>query len=443
MPVIVPSARSWRIPLRPALLAALLALAGKASLAAPLTVGEVGRLALAGEAGTEALEARARAARDRAVADAQLPDPMVSVGALNLPVDTFSVDQERMTQLRVGLRQAIPASGTLDARRAAGEARARGHDASADLRRRTVLRSAREAWLTLLWRLETRALLESERPRLEALEQTVLAGYREGAGSQQDLLRARLELDALDERLLRNAEAVDVARAELARWIGDAAVAAEPVAPPAGSALAPGAGLGVEADVARERLRAHPALAVRAARIEEAEAGVGLAEADYRPDWGVEVGYGIRDDLTPAGDPPDFLSATVSVELPLFTARRQDRRLAAAQADREAARAERVDALRELERDRAALVARGERLLDRRALQAETIAPRTARTARAALQAYRADAGDFPEVMRAVLAELDVRLTLARLDHDLRRLAADLDYLLGAAPSVAGPGTEE
>jgi len=403
---------------------------------------DVDRLALAEEAGIEALEARARAEGERAIADAQLPDPSLTVGALNFPVDTFAFDQERMTQLRIGVRQQFPAAGTLAARRAAGEARAGAGWASVELRRRQVLRSAREAWLVLLWRLQTGALLEEERPHLVALEQAALAGYREGVGTQQNVLRTRLEIDALDERLLQNVEGVDVARADLARWIGDAAFTAQPVAPAVGTILSAAWSPGEGSASVHEALRSHPILAVRAAWLEEAQAHIDLAEADYRPDWGLEFGYAIRDELTPAGDTPDFLSAAVTLELPLFPSRRQDRRLAAAQADREAARAEQIDAFHELEREWRTVRARVERLAASRALQVEAIAPQSELTARAALNAYRSNAGDFPEVMRAVLAELEVRLTLARLDHDLRRAAADLDYLMGKLPTVSGLGKE-
>lgn len=418
-------------------------LLGMPALAEPLSLHELDRLALADEVGTEALEARARAEGERAIADAQLPDPTLSIGALNFPVDTFAFDQERMTQLRIGVRQQFPAAGTLSARRAAGEARAGAGWASADLRRREVLRSAREAWLALLWRQQIRTLLEEERPRLVALESAALAGYREGAGTQQDVLRARLEIDALDERLLRNAEAVDVARADLARWIGDGAARAVPVEPAAGALLSAAWPPGQDSAAVPASLRSHPLVAVRAARVEEARAHIDLAEANYGPDWGLEVGYGIRDELAPAGDTPDFLSAAVTVELPLFAGRRQDRRLAAAQADREAARAEQIDALLDLEREWRGVQARLEGLEARRALQAERIAPQSELTARAALNAYRSNAGDFPEVMRAVLAEIDVRLTLARLDHDLRRAAADLDYLIGVLPAAGSHGEEQ
>ncbi|MGB0514980.1 MAG: hypothetical protein ACPGJE_09090, partial [Wenzhouxiangellaceae bacterium] len=58
-------------------------------------------------------EARAQAFEERAVSEAQLPDPRVTTQIANLPVDSFSFDQADMTQVRLGLRQEFPPGRTL------------------------------------------------------------------------------------------------------------------------------------------------------------------------------------------------------------------------------------------------------------------------------------------------------------------------------------------
>jgi cobalt-zinc-cadmium efflux system outer membrane protein len=45
--------------------------------------------------------------------EGRLPDPILSLGALNFPVDTFNHDQENMAQLQVGISQALPFPGKL------------------------------------------------------------------------------------------------------------------------------------------------------------------------------------------------------------------------------------------------------------------------------------------------------------------------------------------
>ncbi|RMH60075.1 MAG: TolC family protein, partial [Zetaproteobacteria bacterium] len=42
-----------------------------------------------------------------------LPDPVLSLKAMNLPADSFSTTQENMTQLQLGVMQAIPFPGKL------------------------------------------------------------------------------------------------------------------------------------------------------------------------------------------------------------------------------------------------------------------------------------------------------------------------------------------
>ena len=41
-----------------------------------------------------------------------LPDPVISLNAMNLPTDTFNLGQEAMTQMQAGISQAIPFPGT-------------------------------------------------------------------------------------------------------------------------------------------------------------------------------------------------------------------------------------------------------------------------------------------------------------------------------------------
>ena len=53
------------------------------------------------------------AGREIATASGELPDPRISIGISNLPTDTFSFNQEAMTQFRVGLNQMFPPGQTL------------------------------------------------------------------------------------------------------------------------------------------------------------------------------------------------------------------------------------------------------------------------------------------------------------------------------------------
>ena len=62
------------------------------------------------------------------------------------------------------------------------------------------------------------------------------------------------------------------------------------------------------------------------------ETDVDLAKQAYKPAWAIEGGYGAR-----GADRPDFASVGVSLTIPLFTGKRQDRALSAARKDKSAA----------------------------------------------------------------------------------------------------------
>jgi len=67
------------------------------------------RIAIERDAVLRQLASESDAMRQRGVAEGQLMDPKLRVGAVNVPVDSFSLDAEDMTMLEVGVSQEFPA----------------------------------------------------------------------------------------------------------------------------------------------------------------------------------------------------------------------------------------------------------------------------------------------------------------------------------------------
>jgi cobalt-zinc-cadmium efflux system outer membrane protein len=96
----------------------------------------------------------------------------------------------------------------------------------------------------------------------------------------------------------------------------------------------------------RAMLGRHPSLVVQAAQVGRAEAEVRLAQAERRPDFGVDLSYQRRDPRF-----GDYVSAGVTIGLPLFKKHRQEPLIAARAAEAGSARAETDAALRALTAD--------------------------------------------------------------------------------------------
>ncbi|TGD71519.1 transporter [Mangrovimicrobium sediminis] len=428
------------------LVLALLCLQGVAVQArdnpAALTLASAVAAATAGDPWLAGSEFREQALADEAVAAASLPDPRLSLAAGNFPTDTWDINQEAMTQLSVGVSQMFPRGDSLALQRQQKEQLSTQEPLLRRDRSARIAAQVARLWLSVYRAQEAIHLIEQDRVLFEYLVDAARASYTSAMGHtrQQDLVRARLELTRLEDRLAALRLEQEAGQRQLAQWIGPAAL--QPLAqgmPPLETALSREA---LRVATASEQqaytlLQQHPALAAMDRRIEATTTGVDLARQSYKPEWGINATYGYRDDDTFGEDRADLFSVGVTVDLPLFTGNRQDRQVGAAVARAEALKTERQLLVRRLVADLRAGVARLQRLDERSELYAGQLLPQMAQQAEAALSAYNNDDGDFAEAVRARIAELDAKIESLSLAVERGRAIADINYLLAGNASAA------
>ena len=282
-------------------------------------------------------ELRLDARREIADAADELPDPRLRAGIQNLPVSgpaAFELNRQLPTQIQVGIEQEIP---NLAKRRARfGMAEADIDLAAAQLRQTSyrVRVGAGMAWISLAYAQRALTVADDALAEIEGLvplaHSAVAAGSARPAESLE-VRRAVLEVEDMRTRIEADRE---TAQAMLSRYT------ALPNATATGTI--PSADLDPEG--LRAMLQSNPELVVALAQVRQAEARSDLARSERRPDFGVNVSYGRRD--------PDFgdaISVMGSITLPIFADRRQNPRIAAAEAEAAAAQSARADRLRELE----------------------------------------------------------------------------------------------
>ncbi len=377
--------------------------------ASPLTVAEAERIALADEPGRQALEAGAQAMDERSAVSRQLPDPMLRFGVNNFPIESGGFSTEGMTHAAIGVRQMFPAAGTRAInerlyRELAGEL-----NENAAARTRHVLLAVRQAWLDLYYWGRAEALVADSRPFFEELATITRSLYAVGRKNQQDVLHAELELSRLNERLIDIEQQSSVARARLSEWLGEEA--ARPLAGdvPAWPELP-------ELGMLESQVKLHPSLRAADARIAAQHANVDLASRRSKPDWALDLGYSYREGLLPDGTPrSDFVSVMVTVDLPMFSKRAVDGTLTAALREQTAAEARRAELERKLTSELAAEHARWRDMSRRLSLYDAQILGQAKAQAVASLNAYQSDRGDFADVMRAYIDDLNTRIDHVRL----------------------------
>ena len=384
----------------------------------PLSMEEAARLAAIDQPLLTGREARIQAEEQQAVAAAQLPDPKLSGGIKELPINTaeaFSTRRDNFTEFSIGLSQDFPRAAKRRLESARKQLDADADRAGLDNEQRLVRRDSSLAWLEVYEAEQgftfTQQLADEAMLQVQSLEKD----YASARASQADWLAAKVEAGLAADKAHDWRHHVLRARSGLARWIGDAAQRPLAAALTMPAVLNPLPGLLAEADH-------HPVIGNLDKQIEASTADVALARQSYKPDYSVEVYYAYRRDFA------DFVGVQFKVDLPYFTKNRQDRGLSAALQQSRASEDRKRDLLRELH------MQVSQDYLDRRHYQERvvefeaTILPNAQHRIEAARNTYQSGRGSFDSVLLARRGLLDVQLQRLTLAVEAARAQARLDY---------------
>lgn len=362
-----------------------------------------------------------QAARSAVVPAGELPDPRLGLGLQNLPIEgdtAWDLNAERMTMQRIGLMQEVPSRAKRAARVDLAQAQVGLSSAQHEVELLTVRRQAAEAWIAthaVEQKLEVFKALYAEN---RLLAKAVEARLASGQGLTADSIVPRQEAARLADRedqLLR--EHVQ-ARAQLAQWIGEAA------SRPLGSGWPRWP---VDPEQYRANLQRHPQLQLFDPLTRQAEAKLQGAIAEKKPDWSWGVDYLRRD-----REFGDMVNLSVTFDLPVFAASRQDPAIAA-----ERARLDQVDAQREVMARRYQLALTGalaeyQQLESTLVRSEQTLVPLAEQKVELALADYRAGSGALADVIAAREQLIEARLRHVDLARDRSVSNARLYFAFGA-----------
>ena len=385
----------------------------------PLTLTRAEQLAIELAPSLARARANASAAAERVIPEGRLPDPQLTLGLANVPTSSYRLDREDMTMGVVGLRQSFPPTRTLEARTRRAEQEHARENARFEIERRGLLRQVRSTWHELYFAEQARRLLEGARQLAARDLEAAEARYRAAQETPRAVLRARQALARIDERLPALRALAVRTRAALTRWIGAAANDPLPGAPPTPTTLPPFAP------------DSHPEWLAAQAERGAARAEVDMARADYRPGWMLDLSVGYRRPSPEGVERANLATVMVTLDLPLFRDKRQDRRLAERQTREAAARYDTEDKRRELESLYQATRAEHEALVERVRVFEEQLLPAVRREARVTLAGF---ARDQTELREARVRALEAEIELLRLRTDLAKTRTELLYLTGEAP---------
>ncbi len=395
--------------------------------AAGLTLAESERIAVDRDSMLREMRAQGAAMRERAVMDGQLMDPQLRVGAVNVPVDSFSLDAEDMTMLEVGVVQEFKPGQSRQLSRKQMEQLAAAMDATALDRERIVRREVRKLWTQLAYVGAARALLVDQTSWVEQMRQSAKARYASGEGKQLDMLQAGLDAAMLREQQLDLDRDDAMYRSQLSFWLGaDEAARVQPTGLSPRTELEPLATL-------QARLTEHPAQLDYMRRIDAAHTAADVARELRKPAWMLDVSYGFRQQAPDGMSRPDMMSAMFTVGLPLFRGDRQDRAVSAARLEAQGLDEKHDDHEREMQAMLTEAWSTVYRTAELERFYETDLLPLADQSVTAALLGWSSNRTMLEEVVMARRLALETKMKHLRLAADRALAQHDIDYFAGDA----------
>ena len=388
-----------------------------------LTIESAVQTALERDALTSVYQSRSDAYREQSIAEDTLPDPKIKFGFLNFPTDTFARNQEPMTQIKLGVQQMFPRGNSLEIKSQRAMSMSLVERAKTDNQRRKITHEVRETWLELFYWLKAKEVVTKNRNLFSKLVSVTKQQYAAGRQKQQDVIRSELELGMLDDRELKIETKLETTKAKLEKFVGEKFSMSEL------SSELP------QFNIDKNNtswIDKHPMINMEDAIVNAKEKNVDLAKQSYKPSWMLDLSYGQREDDGATGKArPDFVSAMVVFELPLFTADKQDKKVAASKYRLNSALNSREERKRNLNRMWESNLSKEKRLSQRIKKYKKLLIPKAIENTKAALYSYQSGRGAFTALMRAQIIELETQLRALRLDVDYKKTQAQLLYFVG------------
>jgi len=356
-----------------------------------------------------------------------LDDPVLGFSFSNYPVDSFRTDQAPMTGNEFKISQNLPFPGKLDAKGEVAEQQALWFKAVYEDARLQLAEKVKDSYFRLYYQDRAIAVTEENLAILKNFISLTKTRYEVGTGLQQDLLKAQVEQSKLLDRQFTLRQQRRSLQAGFNRLL--ARPADQQLVLPGKLALTP---VSVDPQRLRETARQNrPMFDSYQSLISRYESQRKLAELDYYPNFNIWTSYRFRDDNLP-DQGTDFVSAGVSINLPIWQKKRSE---TVAEADSGLRMAQRqleefrnqVDATIQ---DVAAQLEKNHNLVQ---LYSTGIIPQAQQSFDASLTAYQVGRVEFLNLLDGLMTLYRYQLDYERALADYQRNIAQLEAAVGVS----------
>ncbi len=393
-------------------------------LAGPHSVEQYLEVALSQNPEIQAARKKMESLAHRVPVAASLPDPMLNVTAQPEPVQTAAGQQEMV----VAANQKFLLFGKLDSRASVAEAQtgvARAQLAAVEL---ATIAKVKRAYYELYFLQQAISVTNAEQGLLVEIREVANIRYKTGKTSQQDVLRADLEISNVENDLIRLRQQLASGQARLARLLHIAPQTQVAALDHLTQEQAP-----QDLELLQQQaVVARPELHAQLAAVRRDRSAVNLARLDYKPD--VTLGLSWIDvaenGISPVSNGRDSFLLSAGVNLPIYR-KRLDSSVRSAEA-KVVSTVREYDSLRDGTLEEVTdLFAQAHSQEEMLLLFREDILPKAHQTLEVSNQAYNVGEVDFLQLIDNWRQLLRYEVNYYRLEASLRQTLAELERVVG------------
>lgn len=395
-----------------------------------INLQEAEQIAIKSDPAQQIYQAQQASLISQGIAGSTLADPMIKFGIANVPTSSFELDQDPMTQLTVGVAQQF-------SRGSQRELTQKGFNQQSDVfvyqkldRQLMVKKVVRELWFEILLVDKSLAIIKENKKLFSSFYQDLQSKFSLGLAENEDLIFAEIEINKFDEKLNALTQRSLNYRSLLSEYIGENAYGKLSKNIPKWSKTVSYVDLFNSRNIEHYLLlNEHPKAKVYSQNILVANNNIEIAEQAYKPSFKVEVGYGHRLSETDMGEArSDLLSGFVTMDIPLFTDKRQDQKLISVKHIKGQKQAEHRLLLRRLNAQLNAEISNYQQLKARQARYQETLLIQAKQHTKLLEQSYQSNTRSFKEVIDTYIHEQNLSLEYQQLYFNGLKSLAKIRY---------------
>jgi cobalt-zinc-cadmium efflux system outer membrane protein len=378
------------------------------------------------------LRAKRNVAENKIPQNSNLPNPMLMLGLMNLPTNTFSFNQEPMTQKVVGLQQSIPFPGKLSSMEDAAAIDTLIIDKEIKDAENEIRKNVKNKYYSLSFFRKSIQLAKESKKLLEKISDVVSTKYSVSTANQQNLIKVQLEITNISDRIedLKSKESSTLS--EL-----NALLLKEADSPIQTETFDSIKTLDITVKQLDSLSRTNrPFLQGIQLSQEKGKLKQKVAEKDYLPNFTLGVQYGQRDMLHKTGmAQSDFLSFSLGISLPINYGGKISSKVDEAISMQELYSQQYYQALQYLNGVFGTDVADLNSLKERISLFEGGLLPQAQQNLSSTMASYQVNKVDFINVIDAQNQLFKIETNLYKLKTDYLKKIAELEFLTGTGLS--------